>query len=90
MQVQIIANAPTSYQLQSLRGLAGSFPTKQNPDGSFELVVTFATRAEAKQHLKDRAFKLYDDRTEYREAIAEINRYSMLTYDCLTARIERI
>ena len=90
MKVQLTATAPTSYQLQSLRGLAGSFPTTQNPDGSFELVATFATRADALQHLKDRAYRLYDDRTEYREAIAEINRYNMLTYDCLTAHIERI
>lgn len=90
MKVQLTAAAPTSYQLQSLRGLAGSLPTTQNPDGSFSLSFVFDTREEAKQHLKERAFRLFDDRTEYREAIAEINRYSMLTYDCLTACIERI
>lgn len=90
MQVQIIATAPTSYQLNSLRALAGSFTTAANPDGSFELRATFDTRAEAIEHLKDRAYRIYDDRVEYREAIAEINRYNMLTYDCLTARIERI
>lgn len=90
MKVQLIATVPTSYQLQSLRALAGSLPTEQNPDGSFSLSFVFDSREEAKQHLKDRAFKLYDDRTEHREAVAEINRYGMLTYDCLTARIERL
>ena len=90
MKVQIIANAPTSYQYNSLRGLAGSLPIYSTPYGTFELRAIFETRAEAMQHLRDRAYKLYDDRTEHREAVAEINRYGMLTYDCLTARIERL
>ena len=90
MKVQIIANAPTSYQFNSLRALAGSLPTSATPYGTYELHAIFETRAEAMQHLRDRAYKLYDDPTELREAIAEINRYGMLTYDCLTARIERV
>ena len=90
MKVQIIANAPTSYQYNSLRALAGSLPIYSTPYGTFELRAIFDTRAEAMQHLRDRAYKLYDDRTEHREAVAEINRYGMLTYDCLTARIERL
>lgn len=90
MKVQIIANAPTSYQFSSLRALAGSLPTSATAYGTYELQAIFETRAEAMQHLRDRAYKLYDDPTELREAIAEINRYGMLTYDCLTARIERV
>lgn len=90
MKVQIIAHAPTSYQFVGLRSLAGTFPLSETPYGTYELHAIFETRAEAMQHLRDRAYKLYNDPTEYREAIAEINRYGMLTYDCVTARIERL
>jgi hypothetical protein len=90
MKVQIVAVAPTTYQINSIRALSGIRGFESQPDGSFEFKAIFSSKSDAIKYLKNRAYTLFQDQLEYREAIAEINNYGMLTYDAVTARIEKI
>ncbi len=89
MHVQIVATAPTFYQTNSLRALCGGTWYKANPDGSFQFNFEFMTKREALQWLIDRAERLAYDSVELKEMISEVKNYGQLTYDCITARIQK-
>lgn len=93
MAFQIIATAPTSYQISSLR--AFNLDTKKNGNGSFTGTLLFDSEDLAKDHLKKRA-KMYNDEDSNgtEEALTEmhesINVFGTLTLDTVTAHIEEI
>ena len=88
----IIASAPTSYQLQSLR--AFGIPYKANGNGSYTATRHFDTENEAKEYLINRAGLYNTEDPEGSESrlasmLADIDR-GVLTLDAATARIEEI
>lgn len=89
MKVQISATAPTIYQIQSLKAIASIRGIEANPDGSFEFKAIFSTKNDAVSYLSHIAYKLFEDRKEYMEAMSDIKKYGSLTYDTITARIEK-
>jgi len=84
-QFKIIATAPTSYQLASLRhfGLnVNSYPT-----GAHVGTLIFDTLQEAKEHLVTRAELYFEDESELQSALIDIEN-NFLRMDAVTGSIE--
>lgn len=88
MHCQIIATAPAS-RIKAITLLTGRRPTIMNPDMSLTFTWDFFTKREACQWLRARAEELAFNSIELREFEAEITKYSQLTVDGVTARIQR-
>lgn len=85
MKCQIIATAPTIYQLNSL--MEFRIGSVHNGDGSYTGKQDFPTIKEARKYLKDLANKYFD---YDRKAIAWHLGKNSLTLDAVTASISKI
>ena len=84
---KVIATAPTTYQLTSVRQFGS--PITSYVDGSHVFSQSFETKGEAKEYLKERAHLYYNDtEEELNEAIDDIEMYGCLSIDAVTASIE--
>ena len=84
---KVIATAPTTYQLNSVRQFGS--PITSHRDGSHVFSQSFETEGEAKEYLKERAHLYYNDtEEELNEAIDDIEMYGCLSIDAVTASIE--
>jgi hypothetical protein len=89
MKVQVTGQAPTIYQLVSLKTLTSN-NIKKNPDGSFVFNQKFDTKREAGQFLREQAHKIAYNAAELSDMLAEISKYGQLTYDAATIRVNRL
>ena len=88
-QFKVIAIAPTSYQIQSLR--AFGMEVKKNGNGSFAGKQIFDSEEEAKKYLVTRAEMYYDDfEGQATEHLQGIESLGCLTIDAVTALIEEV
>jgi hypothetical protein len=84
---KVIATAPTTYQLNSVRQFGS--PITSHRDGSHVFSQSFETEEEAKEYLKRRAHLYYNDtEEELNEAMESIEKYGSLSIDAVTASIE--
>jgi hypothetical protein len=84
---KVIATAPTTYQLNSVRQFGS--PITSHRDGSHVFSQSFETEEMAKEYLKERAHLYYKDtEEELNEAIDDIEMYGCLSIDAVTASIE--
>ena len=92
MKAIITATAHTAYQSKSL--LAFGMNVKSHPDGSLTSEMEFEDEAQAKAFLKLRANAWYSshDTTddELNEMLEQVEKYSSLTLDAVTASIDVI
>ena len=90
MKAIITATAPTAYQLKSLS--AFGMDVKSHPDGSLTSKMEFENEVQAKSFLKLRANAWYGshDTTgdELNEMLEQVEKYSSLTLDAVTASID--
>lgn len=92
MKAIITATAPTGYQSRSLSTFG--MDVKKNLDGSFTSEMEFEDEAQAKAFLIKRAELWYNDHDttgeELNEMLGQIEKYSSLTLDAVTASIDVI
>jgi len=85
---KVIATAPTTYQLNSVRQFGS--PITSHKDGSHVFSQSFETEERAKEYLKERAHLYYNNtEEELNEAIDDIEMYGCLSIDAVTASIEK-
>ena len=88
-QFKVIATAPTSYQIQSLR--AFGMEVKKNGNGSFTGKQIFDSEEEAKKYLVTRAEMYYDEyEGQVTEHLQGIETVGCLNIDAVTATIEEV
>jgi hypothetical protein len=83
---KVIATAPTTYQLNSVRQFGS--PIISRMDGSHVFSKSFETKEQAKEYLQQRALLYYDTEEEINEAMESIEKYGSLRIDAATASIE--
>ena len=88
---RIIATAPTVYQLSSIR--AFGLPVVKQPNGSFIAEMGFASKDEAIDYLKERAWEYNNQDGAGEAALNEMYEEienGALSLDAVTATIEAI
>ena len=85
---KVIAIAPTSYQLQSLRNFG--LEIKHFKNGSHIFEKYFDTEEEAKEYLIERAELYFYDELKLKEAVEEIENYGSVQLDAVKGRIEDV
>lgn len=89
MKYQVKAEAPTTYQLQSV-SLFGS-PIVSHMDGSHTFTSElFDTEQEAKDYLIKRAEMYFENEDELQEAIDDINQYGSLSMDAASGGVYEV
>jgi lipase chaperone LimK len=88
---KLSAEAPTTYQLQSVRAFGS--PIKSNMNGSHTFEGIFDSEEKAKEYLIKRAEIYYEQNgtdEELQEAINDINKYGSVRFDAVSGGIEEI
>jgi len=89
MKVQITSKVPTVYQLQSIQQFG--MVVNKLPGGSFYACKSFRTKREAREYLKEKAVRYFeDDPKKLKEALRNIRELDFLEIDAATAKIEPI
>ena len=87
---KVSAEAPTTYQLRSVRAFGS--PIKSHMDGTHTFEQIFDSEKEAKEYLIKRAEIFHEQSTEeeLQEAISDINKYGSVRFDAVSGGIEEI
>ena len=86
---KVIAEAPTVYQLNSVRQFGN--PVVHYGNGTHVFTRSFVSREQAKEYLKERAMLYFDEEeNELEKALSDIEDNGVLRIDAVQGRIERV